>query len=102
MIAADEWNTKSRNKKKAYRAQMRDHQEPPYETEEQVIPHGIEESRESLTELYISKLNSKKRRKFSLEMLANVMNEKYQEKKDSGKTLMAPSIKRSSETVPKV
>lgn len=91
---------------------MRDHQEPPCETEEQVIPHGIEESREphrkieesreSLTELCISKLNSKKRRKFSLEMLADVMNEKYQGKKDSGKTLMAPSIKRSSETVPKV
>ena len=46
------------------------------------------------TELCISKLNSKERRKFSLELLAEALEDIDQEEIESEKTIMAPSIKR--------
>lgn len=66
---------------------MTNHQEPHRESEEPVIRHGTEEP----WELGISKLNSKKRRKFSLEILAEAL--KSIDNEEEYNTTMASSIK---------
>lgn len=53
-----------------------------------MIPHRTEEPQEPGTELCISKLNSKERCKFSLERLAEALDEIDKDEDDTGKMIM--------------
>ncbi len=102
MISSTEWTQKSRKQRKQFnQARRTNHQEPRRETEEPVVCSGTdepreprretEEPREPRTELGFSKLNKKDRRKFSLEVLAEALDDIDNDEDDDNNT--SPTIK---------
>ncbi|KAK8893779.1 hypothetical protein M9Y10_022208 [Tritrichomonas musculus] len=82
MISSTEWTQKSRKQRKQFnQARRTNHQEPRRETEEPV----------PRTELGFSKLNKKDRRKFSLEVLAEALDDIDNDEDDDNNT--SPTIK---------